>query len=654
MTMSTVSGAVNDLDSNGPDLGDTIPYTFFVTNTGTASINDVSVSDPKIAGSAIACSPESIAPNATATCTATYTLTQPDVDAGTVDSSATANGTRAGGGAVSANRTATKRFVPTSSFTMDKRAAAIETGADGRADVGDTIIYSFVFTNSGATTLRDPAVSDPKTGPVACPAVSLLPGQNITCATKYTLTAPDIEGGAVANDATGTMSPPTGLPAPAPSSDSTSTPVAPMPSAAHDVSTGRQGQVQSVDALANDTPGDPSAPLDPGTLTLLTRADDPTSSVLVEGGAYTVVNERLVFTPEAGFVGTATAARYRVTDAVGRSTGATYAPTVTPVTPVAVNDASSGQLNRSQSVDPLANDTAGEPSVPLDPTSLVLLDEHGRPTSNVAVAGGQYTVAAERIVFTPKAGYVGTAVAVRYQVADINSTFATAAYTPTVADGAIVKNHVQSAKRGASVAFELVATIPGLDGTTVGLTEPGNRTQVSLQVAVSRQGRWIVDLKAGVITFTPATGLTGNPTPITYVGRTSDGTDVTGTLTIDYAGSTLPDPGGTSGGSDNGRAGLVFGSGDSTSISDNRPRTGGAALAAGTGSGAGSPGIRLLPGTGVAEMLLPLGLVGLVMVGVGISTMRRKPRCRGRHRLERSSSRADWWRRPTIGMHAVP
>ncbi len=476
MTLSTVPGAIVDLDANGPDVGDTIPFTFTVTNTGTSTINGLSITDPKIATSAIGCSPSTIAPNATSTCSATYVLTQPDIDAGRVDSSATANGTRAGEGPVSANRTATKIFVPTSSFTMDKRAAAIATGADGRPDAGDTITYSFVFTNSGATTLVDPAVSDPKTGPVACPAASLLPGQQITCATEYALTTPDIESGAVTNDATGTMSPPAGLPAPAASSDSTSTPVAPMPSAADDVSTGRQGQVQSVDALANDTPGDPSAPFDALTLTLLSGANGPTSRVVVEGGVYTVVNERLVFSPEAGFIGTATAARYRVTDAVGRSTSATYAPTVTPVTPVAVNDTSSGQINRSQSVDPLANDTAGEPSVPLDPSSLVLLDENGRPTSSVAVADGRYTMAAGRIVFMPKVGYVGTTVAARYQVADVNGTLATAAYTPTVADGAIVKDYAQTAKRGASVAFEPVAENPGLDGSTLGAhrtREPG-------------------------------------------------------------------------------------------------------------------------------------------------------------------------------------
>lgn len=658
MTLSKVPGAINDLDANGPDVGDTISYTFTITNTGTATINGLSVTDSKIAGSTIACSPSSIAPNATSTCAATYALTQPDVDAGKVDNSATANGTKAGGGPISANRTATKTFVPTSSFEMDKQASAVATGADGRVDVGDSITYSFVFTNTGTTTLTNPTVGDVKTGPVSCPSATLAPGQSVTCTKVYALTQPDIDGGAVTNNATGTMNSPVGLPGPAPSGDSTSTPVAPLPSAVHDVSTGRQGQVQSVDPLANDTPGAPTVPLDAMTLTLLNSADSPTTSVVVEGGVYAVLNGQLAFTPEAGFVGTAAAARYRVTDTLARSVHATYAPTVTPVTPVAVNDTSSGQLNRAQSVDPLANDTAGDASVLLDSTSLALLDVNGRRTSRVAVAGGVYATVAERIVFTPTTGFVGTGMPVRYQVADVNGTFATATYTPTVADGAIVKDYAKTARRGASVAFNSVAGTPGLDGSTVRLIDPGSRAQV-LQVAVSGQGGWTVDPNDGAITFVPAAGLTGDPTPFDYVGQTRDGTNVTGTLSIDYVGPGSPRSSGGGGGGGGGTGtgigtGIGDGGGGAGISNGGGPGTGGGGLTSGTGSGAGSTGIRLLPGTGVGEALVPLGLLGLVLVGIGISTIRRKPRCHGRHRLELASSRADRARRPTIGAHAGP
>ena len=53
--------------------------------------------------------------------------------------------------------------------------------------------------------------------------------------------------------------------------------------------------------------------------------------------------------------------------------------------------------------------------------------------TSVTVTGqGRYDLDGERIVFTPEAGFIGTATPVTYRVADTRGTEVTATFTPTV------------------------------------------------------------------------------------------------------------------------------------------------------------------------------------------------------------------------------
>jgi uncharacterized repeat protein (TIGR01451 family) len=101
-------------------VGDVITYTFTVENTGNVTLTDISITDPLSGLSAISpATVASLAPGATTSFTATYTITQADLDNGSVSNSATANAEDPNGDPVSDSDTETVTAV-----------------TDGNADIG--------------------------------------------------------------------------------------------------------------------------------------------------------------------------------------------------------------------------------------------------------------------------------------------------------------------------------------------------------------------------------------------------------------------------------------------------------------------------------------------------------------------------------------
>ncbi len=216
ITLDKTAGA-----PSGTTAGSTIAYTFVVTNTGNVTLTAVAVSDAKVG--TVTCPAATLAPGAHTTCTATYTLTQADVDAGSVVNTATATGTPPTGAAVTGTDTVTTTIPAGPSITLDKQA-----GTPSGATAGSTIAYSFVVTNTGNVTLAGVAVADAKVGTVTCPAATLAPGATTTCTATYTLTQADVDAGHVDNSATASGTPPTG--APVTGGDTTSTAITAAPS----------------------------------------------------------------------------------------------------------------------------------------------------------------------------------------------------------------------------------------------------------------------------------------------------------------------------------------------------------------------------------------------------------------------------------------
>src|SRR5205085_5753206 len=177
-------------------VGQVISYTYVLKNTGNVTLaGPFTVSDDKATVSCPALTPNSLAPQATTTCTASYTVTQPDLNGGSVTNHATAtNGTT-----TSNQAQATVKAVQTKSLSLTKTAAPLTYSA-----VGQAITYTYVLKNTGTVTLAGPfSVSDDKQGVInPCGSGPLAPGASTSCSSTRTITQADLVAGSITNKAT--------------------------------------------------------------------------------------------------------------------------------------------------------------------------------------------------------------------------------------------------------------------------------------------------------------------------------------------------------------------------------------------------------------------------------------------------------------------
>ena len=94
-------------------------------------------------------------------------------------------------------------------MTVAKTGTVSPRSDQDAAQVGDTIAYSYLVTNTGNVTLTSLAVHDPTGGPVTCPtpaAPGLPPARRRPALpnTPYTVTQADVDNGNVIDTATAT------------------------------------------------------------------------------------------------------------------------------------------------------------------------------------------------------------------------------------------------------------------------------------------------------------------------------------------------------------------------------------------------------------------------------------------------------------------
>ncbi len=204
-----------DVNANGiTDAGDTIQYSFDLTNTGDATLSDLAVDDPK--AGAVACPASVLSAGRSQTCTANepYTVTVADVENGSVDNDATATGTSPTGQTITSlvSSTSTPTTAPAPALSVVKSANVQQITA-----VGQVVAYSFVVSNTGNVILTNPTINEGaftgngELSPVECPAGVLTPGASITCTATYTVVTADLSGGGeLSNTATASATTPAG------------------------------------------------------------------------------------------------------------------------------------------------------------------------------------------------------------------------------------------------------------------------------------------------------------------------------------------------------------------------------------------------------------------------------------------------------------
>ena len=214
----------------------------------------------------------------------------------------------------------------------------------------------------------------------------------------------------------------------------TVTPVTPTATPAESVAP--QGVVQT--GTVTFTEGNPVAPIDKDTITLLDENGQPAASVDAKSpdgkviGTFTVDKATgvVTFTPtDKTYSGDVVAVKVQAKDANGTPAETTYTPKITPVVPTGEDVTSTDIQGKTQTGKPKF--TEGNPSVPMD-DDVPATFEDGSTTKTIP-GEGTYTVAPDgTVTFVPEKSFTGTGTGVTVKRVDKNGTKASATYTPTV------------------------------------------------------------------------------------------------------------------------------------------------------------------------------------------------------------------------------
>jgi uncharacterized repeat protein (TIGR01451 family) len=150
------AGNIVDANNDGRvDPGDTITYSFVVTNTGNITLNAVNPGDSSL-GLPITLNQTTLAPGAVATGSVDYTLTAADFLAGSKTNTATAIGSTLMGGTVTAQGTVvvSLQVPPVADLSLTKTDGASTYTPDG------STTYTIVVTNNGPSFVTGATVTD--------------------------------------------------------------------------------------------------------------------------------------------------------------------------------------------------------------------------------------------------------------------------------------------------------------------------------------------------------------------------------------------------------------------------------------------------------------------------------------------------------------
>ncbi len=190
LTYTATLDVVKTPSSNTAAVGDTVIYTYSVTNSGTVNITALALSDDKLG--TITLDKTSLGPGETATGSASYTVLETDLP-GPLTNRATVTAKDRVGKTVTGEASASVELTYAASMTI------VKTPSTSSAAVGDTITYTYTVENTGKVTINDLEVIDDRLGTVTMAKLSLQPGETTTGTATHLVLETDIPGPLINN-----------------------------------------------------------------------------------------------------------------------------------------------------------------------------------------------------------------------------------------------------------------------------------------------------------------------------------------------------------------------------------------------------------------------------------------------------------------------
>ena len=310
------------------------------------------------------------------------------------------------------------------------------------------------------------------------------------------------------------------------------TPVTPTATPAE--SEAPQGVVQT--GTVTFTEGDPVAPIDKDTITLLDENGQPAASVDAKSptgdviGTFTVDKETgvVTFTPtDKSYSGEVVPVKVQAKDTNGTVAETTYTPKITPVVPTADPATSTDIQGKTQTGTPSFK--PGNPAIPMD-DDVPATFEDGTTTKTIP-GEGTYTVAPDgTVTFVPEKSFTGTGTGVTVKRVDKNGTPVTATYTPTVtpvtptAEPTTSTGKQGQTQTGKPEFTEGDSRVPMNDDVPATF-EDGTTTKT-----VDGVGTYTVAAD-GTVTFVPEKSFVGTAPAVTVVREDVNGTKASATYT---------------------------------------------------------------------------------------------------------------------------
>ncbi len=171
-------------------LGTVLHYSYKVTNMGNVTLSGpFTVTDDMVTDETCPVTP-SLVPGSFITCTASYSISQDDLDLGSVTNIASAHASFGGDFVDSATDRVTIVAIQSRLLTVKESSVTTSVSTPGTVD------YSYLVTNAGNVTLTGIRLSDDNdNNDMSCPSEDLLPGAVMTCSATHTVTQSEIDAG---------------------------------------------------------------------------------------------------------------------------------------------------------------------------------------------------------------------------------------------------------------------------------------------------------------------------------------------------------------------------------------------------------------------------------------------------------------------------